>query len=185
MGATSILHSYGLFETEGVAVTEQSLGKWIIKINDVDITGTQKDIDVDNFYYEDSNVVEGNKIAPGRKGYVDLILDPSETDVSVLYKIAFDFSKLENQAITASIEDMTGGNIIRTGENEYTGVIKLEDIKKGVTNTIRVNVIWENKEENNEVDSEIGQTVDATIKIPVSINVSQYTQEEIVPYPAG
>lgn len=182
MGISIGINSYGLFETEGVAVVEESLGKWIIKINQVDITGVNQEFKVDQFYYTDSELVEGDNLAPGRSGYFELVLDPTGTDVSVLYEIDFDFSKIGNPAIKASVEDLTGGNIVQTGENQYTGVLKLADIKKGTTNTVRVNITWEDLEDNNVIDSNLGTTPNAKVSIPVSVRVLQYTNDPIIPY---
>ena len=107
-------------------------------------------------------------------------IDPTDTDVSVRYDIDFDFSEFENtNIVVSSIEEVNNRTIVKTGLNKYTGVIPLSDIKNGVTNTIRVNIKWDNNEDNNEYDSEIG-TVSGNVKsIPVLVNVSQYLGENI------
>ena len=85
--------------------------------------------------------------------------------------------------ICQEIED--GHSFVCTGEqgeNTYSKVITLEEIKNKVTNTIRVYIKWNNVEENNEEDSKIGLTKDNFISIPVSVSVIQYLGEPVVEY---
>lgn len=182
MMTSIITKTFSLFQSEGIAIVGEDIGRWKITINDIDATGTTKTFEVNEFLYEESTVVENDKIAPGRNGYFDIILNPSGTDVSILYDIDFDFSKITNKAITTSVEVINGDHIIKTGENKYTGIINLADIQKGVMNTLRVKIKWENIDGNDEIDSDIGIMKNAKITIPVSIHLVQYLGETIVPY---
>lgn len=182
MMTSVITKTFSLFQSEGVAIVNEELGKWKITINDIDATGTTKSFEINDFLYENSTVVENGKIAPGRNGYFDIILNPSGTDVSILYDLDFDFTKITNSAITTSVEVINGDRIIKTGENKYTGIINLADIQKGVKNTLRVKIKWENIDQNDEIDSNLGIMKNAKITIPVSIHLVQYLGEEIVPY---
>lgn len=182
MMTSVITKTFSLFQTEGIAIVNEDIGRWKITVNDIDATGETKSFEVNDFLYEDSTVVENNKIAPGRSGYFDIILNPEGTDVSILYDLDFDFTKITNKAITTSVEVISGDHIIKTGENKYTGIINLADIQKGVKNTLRVKIKWENIENNDEDDSSLGIMKNAKITIPVSIHLVQYLGEEIVPY---
>ena len=80
---------------------------------------------------------------------------------------------------------MSEGKILtKTAENQYTATIGIDDINLNKTDTIRVNVTWENdiSETNDEKDSVLGQKLDTTINIPVQVKVTQYLGEEIIPY---
>lgn len=121
-------------------------------------------------------------MAPGTEGYFDILIDPTDTDTSILYSVTFDFTKVNGSFAIDRIEETTSGNLIRTGENTYSKVITLEEIKNKVTNTIRVYIKWNNVEENNEEDSKIGLTKDNFISIPVSVSVIQYLGEPVVEY---
>lgn len=175
-----ILNSFGLFETEGIGVVNQSTGKWIIKINDVDITNEQNlKFSINNFIYEKNDKVADNKIAPNGSGYFDLIIDPTGTDVSVRYDISFDFSIADNIPSLKIDVINNDSDIIKTSDNNYTGVIKLSDIKKGKKSNLRVKIMWENIEDNNEFDSVIGTNENSKIIIPIKVKAIQYTGEDI------
>lgn len=183
MAFTVIQNSYALFETEGMAVVEQKLAKWVITVNDIGVTGSTKEFVVNNFKYTTSEYVSENKIAPGGSCYFDIVIDANDTDVAVKYVIDFDFSLMENYGfIDTEVIDLTEGDVIKTDQYEYTGVIDLEEIKKGQTKTLRVNISWINDEANNEKDSELGLNSDSEFSIPVNVRLTQYTSEEIEPY---
>ena len=150
-------------------------------VNDTDITsGVNTKFFVDEIIWNPSDNVKSGKLAPGVSGYFDIVIDPTDTDVSVRYDINFDFSEFENtNIVVTSIEEINNKTIVKTGTNKYTGVIPLSEIKNGVTNTIRVNVKWDNNEDNNEYDSSLGAVPNNVKNIPVFINVSQYLGETI------
>lgn len=176
-----IRDTYGLFESKNVMTMENNLAKWQVLINGTNVTSNKKFV-VDTINVTNSDNVKEGKIAPGCEGYFDIVINPTDTDVSIVYNITFDFSKISNSFTFYKIEEIASGNLIRTGENTYSKVISLEEIKKGVTNTIRVYVKWENIEDNNDYDSEIGIAKDSSINIPVAVEVSQYFNEKIEEY---
>lgn len=176
-----IRNTYGLFESNNVMIMDNNVAKWNVLINGTDIKSGE------NFNVDSINIVEGDnvlngKMAPGTQGYFDIEIDPQDTDTSILYSITFDFSKINDNFIIESIEEITGGNLIKTGENSYSKVITLDEINSNVTNIIRVYMKWNNVEENNEEDSKIGLTKDNFINIPVSVSVNQYLGESIIEY---
>lgn len=176
-----ILDTYGLFESKTSLNVQSNVGKWVILVNDTDITsGANTKFFVDEIIWNPSDNVKSGKLAPGVSGYFDIVIDPTVTDVSVRYDINFDFSEFENtNIVVTSIEEINNKTIVKTGTNKYTGVIPLSEIKNGVTNTIRVNVKWDNNEDNNEYDSSLGAVPNNVKNIPVFINVSQYLGETI------
>ena len=178
-----IQNSYALFETDGIAIVEQDLAKWVITVNDVGVTSTTKKFEVTNFKYTTNEYINENKLAPGGSCYFDIVIDAKDTNVSVKYTINLDFSIIKNyEFIESEVIDLTNGDVIKTDKDQYTGVLDLEEIKEGQTKTLRVKLTWNNDENNNENDSELGLDENANISIPVSINLTQYTSEEIVPY---
>ncbi len=183
MAVSVIQNSYALFETEGVALIEQDLAKWVITVNDIGVTGSTKQFDVTNFKYTTDENINENKLAPGGSCYFDIVIDAKDTNVSVKYTVNLDFSIIQNyEFIQSEVIDLTEGDVIRTGKDEYTGVLDLEEIKEGQTKTLRVKLTWNNNDENSEQDSELGLDKNANITIPVKVNLTQYTSEEIVPY---
>lgn len=176
-----ILKTYGLFETKTELNVQSEVGKWVILVNNTDITQQENTkFSVDKIIWDQNDEVKEEKIAPGASGYFDIVIDPTDTDVSVRYDIGFDFSEFENTNITiTSIQEINDKKIVKTGDNKYTGIITLDEISAGTTNTIRVNIAWENNEENNEHDSNLSSVPNTILNIPVTINVSQYLGETI------
>ncbi len=173
-----IKKTYGLFESNNKMSVQQSTAKWNILINGTNIKSEEKFV-VNSVNVENNENVLNGKIAPGVKGYFDVEIDKTNTSTSIVYSITFDFTKISDSITIEKIEETTSGNLIRTGENTYSKVMKIND---DPINNIRVYIKWENKEENNDIDSLVGLTKDNYINIPVSISAMQYLGEEIIEY---
>lgn len=173
-----IKKTYGLFESNNKMPVQQSTAKWNILINGTNIKSEEKFV-VNSVNVEDNENVLNGKIAPGVKGYFDVEIDKTNTSTSIVYSITFDFTKISDSITIEKIEETTSGNLIRTGENTYSKVMKIND---DPINNIRVYIKWVNKEENNDIDSLVGLTKDNYINIPVSISAMQYLGEEIIEY---
>jgi hypothetical protein len=175
--------SFALLESKAVHVVSSDVATWSIIINNTDISNSSTSFVIDQINWDSSDNVKEGKVAPGIGGYFDIIIDPSNTDVSIMYNLIFDFSSLENTDIEVeSISEISNNEIVRTGQNTYTGIINLSDINNGITNDIRVNLKWNNNEENNEYDYELGKNANTILEIPVSVEVFQYTGEDIIEY---
>ena len=171
-----VIDSYGLFESKNVLNVDSNIAKWNVFINGTDIKKNETFVvDKINLINND-NVLEG-KMAPGSKGYFDIVIDPTDTDTSIRYDISFDFSSLNDKIVVSGIEEITSGNLVRTGKNTYSKVITLNEIKNGITNTIRVYIKWDNSDD--ESDSAIGSVINNFINVPVTIVVYQYLGEKI------
>ena len=82
-----------------------------------------------------------------------------------------------------SVQETTGNtSLIMTDEDTYTGVMKLEEIKAGKTNNIKVIITWENDESNNKMDTAVGTVNNYKISIPIEFIATQYLGEEIKEY---
>lgn len=173
-----IKKTYGLFESNNKMSVEQSTAKWNILINGTNIKSEEKFV-VNSVNVENNENVLNGKIAPGVKGYFDIEIDKTNTSTSIVYSITFDFTKISDSITIENIEETTSGNLIRTGENTYSKVMKIND---DPISNIRVYIKWENKEENNDIDSLVGLSKDNYINIPVSISAMQYLGEDIMEY---
>lgn len=176
-----IRDTYGLLESKNKMIMDSNIAKWNVLINGLDIKSGNNFI-VDTINIENSDDVLDGKIAPGGKGYFDIVINPTNTETSILYSVTFDFSKLISVFTIDKIEELTSGNLIRTGENTYSKVITLDEIKNEVINTIRVYIKWDNIEDKNEEDSKVGLISNNFINIPVSVSVVQYLGESIEEY---
>ena len=171
-----VIDSYGLFESKNVLNVDSNIAKWNVFINGTDIKKNETFV-VDKInLINNNNVLEG-KMAPGSKGYFDIVIDPTDTDTSIRYDISFDFSSLNGKIVVSGIEEITSGNLVRTAKNTYSKVITLNEIKNGITNTIRVYIKWDNSDD--ESDSAIGSVINNFINVPVTIAAYQYLGEKI------
>lgn len=181
--AYSLINIYAIFYSESQANVVQNNATWQIFVNGTNIA-KETTFNVDTFEIEENSHVAEGMIAPSVTGsfYIEII--PQDTDVSVIYDIKLDSSNLQNEQIKIiSIEEVSGNNnIILTAPDTYTGIIKLSDINQGITNKIKITIMWENNENNNIQDTQIGTTKENNMAIPVSIHAKQYLGEEIKEY---
>ena len=174
-----------LFETDSSGVVNSDVGKWVIKVNNNTITETVNEaIDITNFQYSSSNKVETGYIAPGGTAYFDLVVDATDCDVAVLYSVDLNLDATDYDAnISFSLEDLSSnGQVIRTAEYVYSGVIDLASIRNDETRTLRIHITWEDVAANNESDTQLGQVEDSHLTIPIVFHASQYLGETLVPY---
>ena len=177
--------TYAIFERNAEAEALLAIGKWVIKLNNVEITtGQVETFTVTTFTFEDSTTVEDGYIAPGRSGYFDISLDATSTDVAVRYDIdvAIDTPYADN--IVFSVTVPVGSSIIQTGPNTYSGVISVADIIQNKIINLRINIDWQNQSGYDATDTALGIVPGAGIPIPVTVNVVQYLGEAITPYVA-
>lgn len=180
-----IIHIYAVFHSEMEANVQLKNGTWNINVNGTQISkGVDATFVIDKISTSQNEHVENNKLAPGLSGSFNIKINPENTDVSIIYDITLNEEKLTNSSLQIKTikETEVGNTLTQTGENTYTGVILLEDIKKGTTNTIEMEVEWIDDENNNEEDTKLGSTYDSKLSIPVKVHVSQYLGEEINPW---
>lgn len=178
----AIIYTYATFKSEFSGDMKINNATWKIIVNNTDISSqTVKSFTIDTLNVDESQGVEPGKLAPGLKGNFNILIDPSNTDVSIKYEIKLDTQYIDdaNIEIVSVIETNNNKDLINTDKNEYTGTILLDDIKKGTTDNIQVNVKWK---DNDLEDIEIGEKPNNQIKIPVEIKVSQYLGETIEEY---
>ena len=177
----NIYDTYALLETDEIVSNDINTAKWNIKINDT-LLGDTTSFVVDGIKIDVNDYTKENKLAPGLTGYFDILIDPTDTDVSIKYTISFDFSNVPLGIDVLGVAETSGDTLIETDKNTYTNVLTLDDIKKGIKNNIRVNFSWNNLEDKNIEDSKLGLIYNNKIEIPVKIEVLQYLGEEIKEY---
>ena len=119
----------------------------------------------------------------GLSGNFEIAINPTDTDVSVRYDISLDEESMTNDNIhiVSIIETEDNNTLTRTNQNTYSAVIPLNKIKNGITNNIRVNILWDDNEESTQ-DISIGSTRNPKLHIPITVHVSQYLGEQISEY---
>ena len=170
--------TYAKYITAAKTETDITIAKWVIKINDQDIT---KDTPIENVivpYYIPNPHIKDGVLAPTSRGYFDLTIDGSEADTSFTQTISMELA--EKNTVTDLIiigysEDTTSltPTVIFTEENQ--DIVKdflITDTDR--TKTYRVFVEWYDSTDelmNNQDDTEASKRGKAAIN--VSINCIQ------------
>lgn len=180
----AILSTFATFRSEFTGDMKIDNATWKILVNSTDISSNAvKEFVIDDIEIDESQGVEPDKLAPGLKGNFNILIDPTETDVSIMYEIKFDTTDINatNIRIDSVKETMAGNTLIKSDSNTYVGIISLDDIKNNLTNNIQVTLFW--CDDGNE-DINIGSIPNHKINIPVQVKVSQYLGEEIQEFKA-
>ena len=164
-----IVDTYGLFETEGNATKNLSVGKWVILLNEEDVT-LSEEISLDDFVYTTPSHVQPGYFAPGTTAYLDLELDASSADVAMEYEVEFDASELlDHPNIVLTIDDVDNNTTLNS--STITGTIGLTGSR---TRNLRLNLNWLNNSSYDEADSEL---IDSEVTIYMDMSFSQLLQE--------
>lgn len=179
-----ITSMYALYKEQIQGEYSTLLGAWEIKVNETDVTtsGQVETFTIANnqLGYVDSEYIQAGKIAPNGQAYFDIVIDPSNTDVSVIYTIDIDTKALSSTntdiELVDAIEFISGENYFarqtEEGETEqatndisykdgntYTSVIPIDKINEGYKNYIRLYFKWSNVTKTEIVDETEGTTV--------------------------
>lgn len=176
---------YALFYSELNSTIQLKNGTWNVSVNGTDITrGKDIEFEVNDISVEENSHVKPGKIAPGLTGEFKISINPEDTNVAVKYDISLNKEEIKNEnLIIESITETKAGNeLIKTGENTYTGIITLDEIIQGIQNEITVKIKWLDTEENSNIDIDVGTKTNETFKIPIIVHVCQYLGEEINTY---
>ena len=143
----------------------------------------------DNLQYMESANVIDNKMAPGRQACFEITIDPTNTDVSILYTLNIKLSeiaeakmslvKVENYFQKQDSTEQVTNETVYTGEESHKAVIPIGKINEQYMNHVKLYFEWTNVEANNESDTLIGTTESAKISVQLEINLKQYTGETI------
>lgn len=187
-----IANMYALYKEQLQSDYSSLLGIWAIKVNGIDISSGEQNLTFsmteDNLQYIDSENIKDGKLAPSRQACFEIIIDPTNTDVSILYNLNIGLNTITNVGINlvrienyfqkdGETEVITNDNIVQTGDINQQAIIPISKINDGYLNHVKLYFEWTNNEENNEADSALGVTENAKLTIPLSINLKQYVPD--------
>ena len=154
-----------------------------IKINGFDVFDSSTSLDnriiLDNTTWVSTHT-RAEKISPGSSGTIDLELDPTGSEVAILYEFQFvdkliDEDKLLNfDSITC---DDTG--FTRTAIDTYSGILTLDDVLDGKKVNISVDFYFDYLTDIEGI-TEDNQSFDDLFEI--NFHAIQYNGETLVPY---
>jgi hypothetical protein len=124
-------HTYSRYVAESTSNVQVSFAKWQILLNESDITnGTNSNIEITPVVEKSANVKE-NTIAPSSKGYFDILVNPSNVEVS------FDYT-LTIEVLNKNLPDILISKyaILEEGFKETDTITKLDITDNTITGTL-------------------------------------------------
>ena len=160
--------------TQGTAKAEVAV--WNISINNTTITSEQvltgEIVLVTNSSLNQTTT--DNKLAPGKSGYFDVIINPDGTEVAIEYAIHFDLSNLPTDLVLKNYTIIEDGVTDTITNNVITGEILLNANKDALSSsnkkTIRVNWEWEDKTINTIPNKNDTYAIEGTIVVKQKIS---------------
>ncbi len=166
----AVIDTYALFETNGNATKNLTIGKWNILLNNIDVY-ENRTITLNDFVYTNGIHTQSNYFAPGSSAYFDLIIDASATDVSVAYDFTIDDSQIVDYPnIYFIITDMSNNQQINA--NTFSGIIPLSSQTR--TKTIRITLNWTNDPDYDESDTSL---IGENLAFTIDAHFEQYIEE--------
>lgn len=183
LGSLYYLYSkgtYTAYETLTNGRITPNMAKWNISVDGFKITtGEVQTVGLSNIVWNSSNAVNG-KALPGSTGTAKAIIDPMDTDVAIKYTFEIiDKSVDDTKFLKVTNINDNGNNLIRVGENVYTGIFSLDDIKNKVKKELVLDVEWPLGEDVDPTSEEVNSSVNFLV---INFTVEQYKGEAIVPY---
>lgn len=172
--------TYTAYETLTNGKITPNMAKWNISVDGFKITtGEVQTVGLSNIVWNSSNAVNG-KALPGSTGTAKAIIDPMDTDVAIKYTFEIiDKSVDDTKFLKVTNINDNGNNLIRVGENVYTGIFSLDDIKNKVKKELVLDVEWPLGEDVDPTSEEVNSSVNFLV---INFTVEQYKGEAIVPY---
>lgn len=172
--------TYTAYETLTNGKITPNMAKWNISVDGFKVTSSDvQTIGLSNITWNSSNAVNG-KALPGSTGTVKITIDPLDTDVAIKYTFEIVDKNVDDTKFlkVTNIND-NGNNLIRVGENVYTGIFSLDDIKNKVKKELVLDVEWPLGEDVDPTSEEVNSSINFLV---INFTVEQYKGEAIVPY---
>ncbi len=174
------ISSYSSYESSIDGSVDSKVSSIKLNINGQDvILNSENGVLLDNIILNSSAHTRPGTISPGADGNISFTLDPSGSGVAILYDFTIiDKQNDDNKLLTCTGFKSSNGNLIRTGENTYTGLITLDDINKNKVIDLSFGFIFDDE----EVEGITSDDAPLENLISISFHAIQYNGEEIVPY---
>jgi hypothetical protein len=178
-----IKETYAKYITEANANANITVAKWKILVNNQDIVNNNNITETISPKFTGNSNIKDDVIAPGATGYFDLIIDPTNTDVTFSYEITSSINE------NSSVKDLyiTGYSIndneeINFNDEEQKIIKDTIFYAEDRTNTkIRVYISWqdgENETMDNIADTSATMLEDNNAKVDVNIKFIQTPKAE-------
>ena len=171
--------SYAKYRKRVTADVDLTVAKWTIKINNEDIKNNKVLTNKLVPEFEESEYTKANVLAPGSKGYCDIVIDSSNVDVN------FQISLIAKVPPESAIVDLRVTDYIINPSDTNTTKIEyseLEEIQIPVVHntpktTIRLFIKWDDdpttKKMDNEADTNAAVDTSSEALIEINTNFTQ------------
>ena len=158
--------TYAVYASNVNRPMESNVAYWNILLNDTSLTDTRvNSISINNIDWNNTHVKDG-KAAPGSTGVINLVVDPTSTEVAIKITIKV-IDNTSDSDIVLTAGTITSSNITLTLDEDgnYTGIISLADINNGVKPVISIPVEWVNDDlAGNDVVSDNAKFLDLSLE---------------------
>lgn len=173
--------SYAKYRKRVTADVDLTVAKWTIKINNEDIKNNKVLTNKLVPEFEESEYTKANVLAPGSKGYCDIVIDSSNVDVN------FQISLIAKVPPESAIVDLRVTDYIINPSDTNTTKIEyseLEEIQIPVVHntpktTIRLFIKWDDdpttQKMDNEADTNAAVDTSSEALIEINTNFTQIT----------
>ena len=171
--------TYTAYESEVNADIQSPVAGWKISIDgqDISTTNSSTGITIKDVTWSSSGTAE-NKLAPGSTGTMNLVIDPSGTDVAIYYEVEIiDRNVDESKFLKVNNVTISNTSLTKIDVSKYAGILSLAEIKSGLKPTITLDIVWDS-EEDIVYDEEAASDLDSFIV--VNFFAKQYSGEEIL-----
>lgn len=158
---STIKDTYAKYITSANGDANINIARWKILVNNQDITQNKELTNVITPIFEGNDNIASGVIAPTAEGYFDILIDATNTDVSLKYEIT------TNNNLESAVNDLyISGFSIDDGEKQTAtteeGQVKVENIISYDSTDkdlkLRIYIKWNDDEENGAVMDNIKDT---------------------------
>ena len=173
-----LYYTYAKYITSISSDTEISVARWNITVNNENITTGSNFSNIITPVFPGNNNIAPDVIAPTAEGYFDIILDVSNTDVSLRYTI----TTSPNQDSAVSDLIISGYSVNNGERQDPIGTFVIEDTipydSQNKQQTIRIFLKWNDDANNgaimdNDDDTNATSNTNNKAKINVNFNIIQ------------
>jgi len=173
--------TYTAYESNVTGKTSNMVSQIHLRINGEEL-GTDDLLDnrviLDNVTWTSTHTRQG-KMSPGSTGNFQFELDPTGSEVAILYEMQLVDKVVDDTKILTFNNIVSDRTLVRTGVDTYSGIIPLSSIENGEKTHITVDFIFDDTEDMEGI-TEDNQVYEDFFEI--RFHALQYQGEALVPY---
>jgi len=153
-----------------------------LKVNGYDLATTESVLDnnviLNNTTWTNTHTRPG-KLSPGSNGTIDLEVDPTGSEVAILYEFQFIDKLIDNDKLLNFGNVTCDHTLVRTAVDTYSGIMPLSDVLEGEKINLSIDFTFDYLTDIEGI-TEDNQVLDDFFEI--HFHAIQYQGETLVPY---